>query len=218
MKWDSHLKADREHYANGGSYRGANAKDYLVFMQEQGKLERKIESGNTLARMMSDYREGSLSTQPGRNPMGIFIIGDKVKLIGDVCDDPKYNPLWNGSQGKVVGTIEHQNLNHSSDYSCHVQWANGKSGNYKPEDLAFVYSNADAWKSWHKCTACKKDSPYGYGPTKREAEQEALLIMRICGWDFACNAEYNPQGLLDFLIDGDILCYRCKNYLLNNTL
>ena len=213
MAWDTGFEGFREHYANGGKKMGVGPIDNLIFSQEQSKIEKRQDNNRVFAALMSEYRDGRLSNKrAGRNPIHPFVIGDKIKLVEN-AKDSRFSPLWNGTQGKIPGTIVCQNLNSMSKYTCRVEWDNGTENNYMPEQLMLIYDKSTSWKSWHTCTICKKKSPFGYGPTKRESIRESILIMVICGWHINCDAKYNPQGMLDFLIEDDILCSECKSII-----
>lgn len=65
-------------------------------------------------------------------------IGDRVKLLSSTeYDDSDVNPVWGGSQGKILGTVEAMD---SGLMGIHVRWDNGtKNGGYSQgKDLAKV--------------------------------------------------------------------------------
>ena len=62
-----------------------------------------------------------------------FKVGDKVKYTSNYWGEDKYNPLWNGKYGKVVGIlieIEYKNY--------YVNWNNGTHNSYRENDLELV--------------------------------------------------------------------------------
>ncbi len=63
-----------------------------------------------------------------------FKVGDQVKYVSGRHGNSVNNPLWNGTQGKVWGTIC---LSQYLGY-VGVHWNNGTHNNYFPTDLALV--------------------------------------------------------------------------------
>jgi len=67
--------------------------------------------------------------------------GERVKLtIKDYYRDEKFNPLWGGKQGKVVGTVGHAGGTYKSVTGCFldVKWDNGEGNTYRHVDLERV--------------------------------------------------------------------------------
>ena len=70
--------------------------------------------------------------------------GDKVKLIAKRYNDSVTNPIWNESQGRIVGTITLANYK-----NVYVEWNNGKSNSYSPDDLKPFFKTVKEANSYY---------------------------------------------------------------------
>ena len=62
-----------------------------------------------------------------------FKIGDKVKYTSNYWGEDRYNPLWDGKYGKVVGILMEIECG-----SYYVNWNNGTRNSYRKNDLELV--------------------------------------------------------------------------------
>lgn len=81
---------------------------------------------------------------------------DFVKLSTMFLARPDTNcdPLWGGREGYIGGVVKavHTHAHESKDHKVVVEWFNGKGGEYKEIDLAYMtVAETDYSKYWLKC-------------------------------------------------------------------
>ena len=70
----------------------------------------------------------------GTLDMNKFKIGDRVKYIGSEFGDSKWNPLWDGKCGKIVGIVYEM---HKGSMDVRIEWDNGEENSYYYHNLEF---------------------------------------------------------------------------------
>lgn len=71
-------------------------------------------------------------------------IHDRVKLVKDHYGDSEYNPVWNGKQGKIIGSVMTRVRDNDDTCDIAVDWDNGHACcYYRPSDLELYSEELD---------------------------------------------------------------------------
>lgn len=82
--------------------------------------------------------------------------GDRVKLVTDYWGDGSYNPIWGGSEGNILGTIDgvkqvkqgESIIKEQGEYTeYHIAWDNGKGNSSYKYDHLELATQADEEKA-----------------------------------------------------------------------
>jgi len=128
-----------------------------------------------------------------------LIVGDRVKLITDRWKDDRYNPIYKGSQGIVIGTVVEGTKMITPELPITVNWDNGEVNGYTEANLAIVQKHCvrlvKGVKYIKLCTHCKK-----------EMEETEVLF----GTDEKCLCKDCNAKLY-------VVCSECKQIMLKDT-